>query len=213
MELKEMKDLLHYCRYYKGEKENPFEGTKGMLWQWEKSWILILAGNNEKDEEYMSQILEDYIMAGLKDFEKWDGTPITLKALLYNRFDHWNESEGFESFYRKYYPSKKEMKDNYLLHHCRYYKGEEECPFTQIDDRFTAWKIEAMWVNMMVNDSEHLNFCLEEYLLRGMKDFQKYDDTPITLKALLMNRYFKYEEREDIEGFKKFYREFYGKSK
>lgn len=103
-----MKDLVHYCRYYRGEKENPFEGTKGMLWQWEKTWVLNLTENNEEDEKYMSQILEDYLLAGLKDFEKWDDTPITLKALLYNRFDHWNESEGFEPFYRKYYSSDKE---------------------------------------------------------------------------------------------------------
>ena len=38
-----------------------------------------------------------------------------------------------------------------------------------------------------------------------MKDFEKYDDTPMTLKALLYNRFIKYNERIDIEAFKKWY--------
>lgn len=100
-----------------------------------------------------------------------------------------------------------ERKD--LLHHCRYYKGEKDSPFPQTDIRFTAWRIESLWVNQMIVDSDHINFCIEEYILRGMNDFQKFDDTPIALKALLMNRYFQYSEREDIDAFKDFYLRLY----
>ena len=35
-------DLLQYCRYYKGERKNPYEGkeqNKAMLWMYERAWI------------------------------------------------------------------------------------------------------------------------------------------------------------------------------
>ena len=76
-----------------------------------------------------------------------------------------------------------ERKD--LLHHCRYYKGEKDSPFPQTDIRFTAWRIESLWVNQMIADSDHINL------------------------ALLMNRYFQYSEREDIDAFKDFYLRLY----
>ena len=34
-------DLLQYCRYYKGERKNPYEGkeqNKAMLWMYERAW-------------------------------------------------------------------------------------------------------------------------------------------------------------------------------
>ena len=101
------------------------------------------------------------------------------------------------------------MERNDLLHHCRYYKGEKESPFAMTDIRFTAWRIESLWIDEMVKDSEHLSYCLEEYISKSMRDYRKTDDTPITLKALLMNRYFQYTEREDIEAFKDFYEKLY----
>lgn len=35
-------DLLQYCRYYKDERKNPYEGkeqNKAMLWMYERAWI------------------------------------------------------------------------------------------------------------------------------------------------------------------------------
>lgn len=99
----EKQDLLKFCRYYKGEKESPFDGTKNMLWQYEQSWITLTLSHNDDDSNLLSKILEEYILAGLKDFEKFDDTPLTLKAILYNRFEQWNEGGYFKDFYHKYY--------------------------------------------------------------------------------------------------------------
>ncbi len=41
-------DLLQYCRYYKGERRNPYEGkdqNKMMLWSYEQIWADMASGN------------------------------------------------------------------------------------------------------------------------------------------------------------------------
>ena len=50
---------------------------------------------------------------------------------------------------------------------------------------------------------------LKEYTDAGLSSFELYDGVPITLKAVLFNRYCKYAERVDIEGFKELYRTTY----
>lgn len=100
------------------------------------------------------------------------------------------------------------MKTADLLPFCRYYKGEEECPFAYTDARYTAWKIECIFTTLWP-DSPVLSQSLQEYIRRGMSDFRKEDDTPIHLKAFLMNRYFQYAEREDVDAFRDFYIKLY----
>lgn len=96
-----------------------------------------------------------------------------------------------------------------LIQFCKYYKGDDKSPFKETDARFTAWRIESLWVDAMLSNSEQLNRSLNEYLMHGLKDFCKTDDIPISLKAFLMNRYFQYAEREDVNEFKKFYNQLY----
>lgn len=50
---------------------------------------------------------------------------------------------------------------------------------------------------------------LKEYTDAGLSSFELYDGVPITLKAVLFNRYCKYAESVDIEGFRKLYRATY----
>lgn len=97
------KDLLHHCRYYKGEKESPFDGTKNMLWQYEKTWIDLTISDSKEASDLLSKFLEDYLLAGLREFEKYDDIPIMMKAILFNRFEQWNEGGDFKTFYHKYY--------------------------------------------------------------------------------------------------------------
>lgn len=93
------------------------------------------------------------------------------------------------------------MRIDDLLKLCRYYKGEDECPFSNTDVRYTAWKIESLFADLWP-DSPMLKECLNDYIRRGLVGFCDYDDTPIHLKAFLMNRFFQYSERENIEVFK-----------
>ena len=72
-----MKDLIKYCRYYKGEDEIPLEISKngdGMFWFYEKLWVERedLHGDDTRN-------MIEYIRSGLEDFRKEDDVPITLK--------------------------------------------------------------------------------------------------------------------------------------
>lgn len=96
---------LAKCRYYKGEKSNNFDGdgtNKNLFWGYEKLWI----ERYRNDSQWAQNDLMDYIAMGLMDFNADDGTPITLKTLLFNRFCHWEyvpTAEGFKRFYIQSY--------------------------------------------------------------------------------------------------------------
>ena len=100
-------ELIRECRYYTGEEKNPFEsegGTKSLLWGYEKVWI----NASISDKEYLDDCLQRYENEGLGQFNENDNIPITLKALLFNRFCHWNAFgigvvEDFKEWYNEYY--------------------------------------------------------------------------------------------------------------
>lgn len=106
-------DLLKFCRYYHGEKDNPFDGRdsdKAALWLYERTWIqeLLNAAKIDKPSAMLAEYIDDYLAVGLKDFAKFDDTPVTLKALLFNRYAKSSYSmqdavAGFKDFYQKYY--------------------------------------------------------------------------------------------------------------
>lgn len=107
-----MQELIRCCRYYKGEEQCPYTGNEAMLWLYEMDWV------NEtikiyKDESYAEQCalgshLSEYIAAGLSDFSAEDNIPITLKALLFDRYakDAYSKidaASSFPIFYGEYY--------------------------------------------------------------------------------------------------------------
>ena len=107
-------DLLKFCRYYKGEEENPYENinqNEAMFWFYEKSWISFITGSygnvsaERNAKNLISEYLTDYLNSGLANFSFNDGIPLTLKTLLFNRYQHWNMSgvDGFMKFYKKEY--------------------------------------------------------------------------------------------------------------
>ena len=107
------KDLIHHCRYYRGERNNPHQDdNKAMLWMYEKDWLLsMLKGYNDRDKpSILDSYLNEYSLAGLSQFEAQDSIPVTLKALLFNLYAKQSHSlisaaEGFKEFYKKYYKS------------------------------------------------------------------------------------------------------------
>lgn len=97
-------DLLKYCRYYKGEKY--FVSTDpniGNLWYYERAWVEDIYNNR-----YNDTLIDEYIGAGLGLFSQFDGVPLTLQALIFNRYAKGCQSlseakEPFKKFYNKYY--------------------------------------------------------------------------------------------------------------
>lgn len=107
-----LEELLSYCLYYKGEEETPKaldRDNKQLLWNYEQVWV----NSCQQNKHYISQVVQDYIFAGLELFNLNDGTPLSLKAILFNRYQHWcggygwlNDINGFKNFYLKSYKSK-----------------------------------------------------------------------------------------------------------
>lgn len=95
-------ELLTSCRYYKGEKENPYkDGNKALFWEYEKKWLDMFLGESQTLIAYR----DEYVKDGLLDFESKDDVPTTLKAMLYNRFLYWLEGspDEFKKFYKEQY--------------------------------------------------------------------------------------------------------------
>lgn len=91
------KTKIGICKLYKGETNNPYKGSKALIWKLEKKWVT-------NKEISTSEITEKYITHGLKEFRKNDGTPIEIKALIWSRYAHWygaNDNKGFKEWYNK----------------------------------------------------------------------------------------------------------------
>lgn len=103
------KTLLGFCRYYKGEDSLPknIEGNQddAAFWYIEKCWLELTLKKNE----FLGDLLDEYLFAGLREFSNTDDTPVTLKALLFNRWGHWFGGYGMDvdaSNFKKFYSSK-----------------------------------------------------------------------------------------------------------
>lgn len=89
------------CKYFKGEKENPFtpDDVKSVFWECEKRWL-------NATESHKSRMLDQYSHFGLDDHKKNDGTPMTLKAEILNwHYQHGGDYEtakGFIDLYKAY---------------------------------------------------------------------------------------------------------------
>ena len=107
----ELKKLLCKCHYYKGEENAPFEGigddqNKSMLWFYERCWVFEMMGAKEERSGLLGEYLSEYLGKGMGKFRADDSTPITLKALIFNRYmrgSFGGNPEPFKKFYNKYY--------------------------------------------------------------------------------------------------------------
>ena len=118
--------------------------------------------------------VNEYVKNGNKDFEVHDGTPITLKALLWNRYYHFSyfdpASKGFQKWYCNYYSSEPTNREKRaaerrpgLIAKCRFYHGEQECPF-EFPKESLPWTWERDWVELLSSSWENSNKIKEEYL-------------------------------------------------
>mgnify|MGYP004533537575 FL=1 len=129
------------------------------VWNYEKHWVeASLQGHGD------SGCTKEYIDYGNEDFNADDGTPISLKALLWNRYYHWggwmSDQESFRNWYRKYYVSeptnrekRAELRKPELIAKCKYYHGETFNPWNFAMSagfnywRKTYWHLEKQWVD------------------------------------------------------------------
>lgn len=99
-----MPDLLIHCRYYKGEETCPKEiSERGLesIWYYENLWVNredLHSKNCENVQEFKHYAQPLYV-------DPSDPTPLTLKALFFNRHKHWTYGtfEDFIKWYRETY--------------------------------------------------------------------------------------------------------------
>ena len=78
--------LLSQCRYYNGKSEPPRSLPEGcaLMWNYEWHWVLWSLKNDPMMEQFQRMIEEFHL-----ENKDGDKTPLTLKALLLNRYLHW----------------------------------------------------------------------------------------------------------------------------
>ena len=99
------------------------------------------------------------------------------------------------------------MSTNNVLQYCKYYHHEPINPYN-LSVAAYLWQIEKEWIEeMQLEDrvSGRLSLSLNHYIASGYADFEKLDDTPITLKAMLFTLLEKWNEgivtRDDFSLF------------
>ena len=94
--------LIKKCKYYKGGEMPPanMDEEKRNLWHYERVWVEC---STHEQDDMLSSALFDYVNAGLKVFFKDDNVPMTMKAILYNRYQQHNDGCGDINEFKKWY--------------------------------------------------------------------------------------------------------------
>lgn len=95
-----------------------------------------------------------------------------------------------------------------IIKMCRYFNGNDKCNSTDKDIQM-LFKIEHAWVDMMCLIDGDFSCFIDHYIEVGLKDFNETDDVPVSLKAVLFNRFTQYNDCVDVEAFKTWYNKHY----
>lgn len=95
------------CRYYKGDNGNcqkAYSGTDAFFCGYEQWWV---EAHNKEQIALLKELVEDYKADGHSQFQKDDGVPVSLKAVLWNCWAKWvsspSDREGWREFYLREY--------------------------------------------------------------------------------------------------------------
>ncbi len=102
--------------------------------------------------------------------------------------------------------------DKTLFNYCRYYKGEQSCPFAPNDYRSRLWIYEREWCEIQQRKDAKMNDILREYNVSGLDAFEPYDGTPVSLKAYLYECFANEAGVHIPDDFKKWYSDMYKKA-
>ena len=197
---------IKHCKYYKGEDE--FDGlgsedakpNSSLLRFYEMKWVEQCLNYGCIPTEYDGE----YNVVGAH-FMEVDERPISLKALLFNRYckTAWtmlDAVEPFMKFYIEYY-TEGNLRERLLQ--CRYYKGEKECPkilFNMANRAGLFWQAEKYYTEGIFdkNQKETLDF----YFNCGLPDVS--DKMPLLLAAGMFSYFCRYDDIEPQKNAKFF---------
>lgn len=92
--------LIKYCRYYKGERANPFKDSRSSLWEIERIWVKMVNSASPLLDEYIEETRFPILsLAKIKDM------PPSMVALLLDRYTHFGgTADGFLVWLDRNYP-------------------------------------------------------------------------------------------------------------
>lgn len=197
---------IRYCKFYKGEDKNPVDDIEsakpnsGILRFYEEKWVEMCL----KQEDILAEYEGDYNIVG-SHFMEVDERPISLKALLFNRYAKtaWTRLdavEPFMEFYIEYYADDGVRE---RLQQCRYYKGEKECPEVLFDTACRAslfWVVEKYYTEGLFDENEKET--LDFYFDCGLPDVS--DKMPLLLAAGMFSYFCRYSDVAPQENAKFF---------
>ncbi len=98
----QIREPLQHCRYYNGQQIADDENAA--FAEYEMRWMEWRCSTREDDYSLLLSSVADYINSGLMMFDEYDNTPISLKALLFNRWCHWGggwstDPNSFKAWY------------------------------------------------------------------------------------------------------------------
>ena len=153
--------LILQCRYYKGETTPPktLPENYALMWDYEMRWVEWTLEDNAMIEAFKEDVKRYHL-----ENKDGDTTPLTLKALLFDRFLHWSQyatlKEGlknFEQWYKAHYllwktnrERRAEKRRQELIPKCTRYHGESVCPYNP-DFDVTIWHWEKEWVEALAD--------------------------------------------------------------
>lgn len=192
---KSFQDYLDKCRYYNGEHEVPMwikEIGKELLWDYERIWVemhfLKKTEDLKSNEKFFKDKIRYYKKQGLGHFNDKDGVPISIKALLFNRYEHWTGGtvDGFKEWYREQYLK---LPVEWCLQQCLFYRGEDECPgILKSHDCDGVWRAESYWVHEMTEHGCISDYFMFNYNHDGLSKFNLGDGVHRSLKEFLYGR-------------------------
>ena len=203
--------LILQCRYYRGEPTPPSTLPEGyaLMWDYEMRWVQWTLEEDCMIDHFKSDIKQLHL-----ETKKGDKTPLTLKALLCNRYLKWSSEytplkealKDFEKWYVDFYQLWKTNKERRadkrrmeLIPKCRYYKGEGVCPYNH-DVDIKIWQWEKEWVEALADSySNRERFfkelmstpCLNTRPLAYWKTMAHNYHMPATLLACMGKNYAK----------------------
>lgn len=75
------------------------------------------------------------------------------------------------------------------LRYCKYYKGENKCPYSLESTESTFWELEQTWVNIVNPSEETREQMILEFTFEYPDGIPYITDTPIGLKATIFDQY------------------------
>ena len=91
--------------------------------------------------------------------------------------------------------------------YCKYYKGEDKCPYSSESAESTFWELEQMWVNIVNPSEETWERMILEFTFEYPDGILYITDTPVGLKATIFDQYCHFNGSED--GFENYIKTYF----